>query len=163
MHGRWFSQLPSQGRSLRRATTRGWRNRRTRRGFGWVRTLPSGRYQASYLDPTGTRITAKAVEDGKVVPLTFLDKKTAEAWLSLRQTELIENRWRPPQAREPEETVFGERATISELGRTPPPTEGGQPDSKEEVAAALQQKPRRACGACLTWPVSTANGAGERC
>ena len=25
---------------------------------------PSGRYQASYLDPGGTRITAKAVEDG---------------------------------------------------------------------------------------------------
>lgn len=86
------------------------RPKRTRRGFGWVRKLPSGRYQASYLDPGGTRITAKAVDDGKLVPLTFLDKKTAEAWLSLRQTELIENRWRPLQAREPEETVFSEYA-----------------------------------------------------
>ena len=84
--------------------------KRTRRGFGWVRKLPSGRYQASYLDPTGTRITAKAIEDGKLVPLTFLDKRTAEAWLSLRQSELIENRWKPPQAREPEETVFSEYA-----------------------------------------------------
>ena len=84
--------------------------RRTRRGFGWVRKLPSGRYQASYLDPTGTRITAKAIEDGKLVPLTFLDKKTAEAWLALRQSELIEKRWKPPVAREPEEVVFSEYA-----------------------------------------------------
>lgn len=84
--------------------------KRSRRGFGWVRKLPSGRYQASYLDPTGTRIPAKAVENGKTVPLTFLDKKTAEAWLSLRQSELIENRWKPPQAREPEETLFSDYA-----------------------------------------------------
>ena len=54
--------------------------KRTRRGFGWVRKLPSGRYQASYLDPTGIRITAKGSEAGKPVPLTFLDKRTAEAW-----------------------------------------------------------------------------------
>ena len=84
--------------------------KRTRRGFGWVRKLPSGRYQASYLDPHGTRITAKAIEGGKVVPLTFLDKKTAEAWLSLRQSELIENRWRPAVARQPEEVGFAEYA-----------------------------------------------------
>ena len=84
--------------------------KRTRRGFGWVRKLPSGRYQASYLDPTGIRITAKASEAGKPVPLTFLDKRTAEAWLSLRQSELIENRWKPPQSREPEETLFSEYA-----------------------------------------------------
>ena len=49
--------------------------KRSRRGFGWVRKLPSGRYQASYLDPTGTRIPAKAVENGKTVP----HKSTAEA------------------------------------------------------------------------------------
>lgn len=84
--------------------------KRTRRGFGWVRKLPSGRYQASYLDPTGTRITAKAIEDGKLVPLTFLDKRTAEAWLALRQTELIEKRWKPPAAREPDQVLFSEYA-----------------------------------------------------
>ena len=84
--------------------------RRTRRGFGWVRKLPSGRYQASYLDPSGTRITAKAVEDGKLVPLTFLDRRTAEAWLALRQSELIEKRWKPPVAREPDQVLFGEYA-----------------------------------------------------
>ncbi len=85
-------------------------SRRTRRGFGMVRRLPSGRYQASYLDPNGTRINATATDNGKVVPLTFLDKKTAEAWLSLRQTELIEQRWKPPSAREPDEVLFSEYA-----------------------------------------------------
>lgn len=84
--------------------------KRTRRGFGWVRKLPSGRYQASYLDPSGVRITAKAVEDGKLVPLTFLDKRTAEAWLSLRQSELIEKRWKPPAALEPDQVVFSDYA-----------------------------------------------------
>lgn len=84
--------------------------KRTRRGFGWVRKVPSGRYQASYLDPHGTRIFAKVVEGGKVLPLTFLDKKTAEAWLSLRQSELIENRWKPAVAREPEEVGFADYA-----------------------------------------------------
>ena len=75
-----------------------------------VRKLPSGRYQASYLDPNGLRINASATENGKAVPLTFLDKKTAEAWLSLRQTELIEQRWKPPAAREPDEILFSEYA-----------------------------------------------------
>ncbi len=84
--------------------------KRARRGFGWVRKLPSGRYQASYLDPHGTRIFAKAIEGGKVLPLTFLDKKSAEAWLSLRQSELIENRWKPAVAREPEEVGFADYA-----------------------------------------------------
>lgn len=84
--------------------------KRTRRGFGWVRKLPSGRYQASYLDPHGTRIFAKVVEGGRVLPLTFLDKKTAEAWLSLRQSELIENRWKPALAKEPEEVGFAQYA-----------------------------------------------------
>ncbi len=85
-------------------------SRRTRRGFGAVRKLPSGRWQASYLDPAGVRINASAIQDGKIVPLTFLDKKTAEAWLSLRQTEMIEKRWKPPAAREPDEVEFSEYA-----------------------------------------------------
>ena len=45
-----------------------------------------------------------------MLPLTFLDKKTAEAWLSLRQSELIENRWKPAVAREPEEVGFADYA-----------------------------------------------------
>lgn len=74
---------------------------RTRQGFGWVCELPSGRHQASYLDPTGTRFTAKAVAGGKVVPLTFLDRKTTQAWLlfNLRRPNSLrtgEGRYGPP-------------------------------------------------------------------
>ena len=29
------------------------------RKFGWVRKLPSGRYQASYVSPDGTRVTCR--------------------------------------------------------------------------------------------------------
>ena len=42
-------------------------NRPGRRRFGYVRKLPSGRYQASYLGPDGRRRTA---------PETFDRKKT---------------------------------------------------------------------------------------
>ena len=62
----------------------GEKSKRTRRGFGWVRKLPSGRYQASYLDSTGNKITARANEAGKLGPLAYLDKPTAEAWPSWR-------------------------------------------------------------------------------
>lgn len=52
----------------------------TRRGFGTVRRLPSGRYQASYIWPAGgTRYTA---------PTTFQTKTDAAAWLAGRQTDL---------------------------------------------------------------------------
>jgi integrase len=60
---------------------------RQRRGFGKIRKLPSGRYQASYIGPDGGRHVAET---------TFLRKLDAEAWLAARQAELIESRWRPP-------------------------------------------------------------------
>ena len=45
-----------------------------RRSFGYIRKLPSGRWQASYIDEgTGSRITA---------PSSFLAKADANAWLS---------------------------------------------------------------------------------
>ena len=100
---------PARTASSPRPSTRT-RSTRRRRAFGKIAKQRSGRYQASYLDPHGTRIFAKVVESGKVLPLTFLDKKTAEAWLSLRQAELIENRWKPALAREPEEVGFAEYA-----------------------------------------------------
>ena len=60
--------------------------RRTRRQFGFVRRLPSKMYQASYLGPDGLRHNA---------PTTFQTKGHAEAWLSLEQSKIIRNRWRP--------------------------------------------------------------------
>lgn len=59
-----------------------------RRSFGYVRKLPSGRFQASYL----------AGDDRQryIAPTTFLTKPDAEAWLATEQAKLIEGRWRPP-------------------------------------------------------------------
>jgi integrase len=67
--------------------TAGGNNTGTRRQFGNVRKLPSKRWQASYLGPDGVRHNA---------PTTFDTKGDALAWLSLRQAEITEHRWRPP-------------------------------------------------------------------
>lgn len=67
-------------------------NRRGRRAtFGSVRTLPSGRFQARYTGPDGTH---KA-------PSTFATKGDAQAWLALRQSEIVRDVWAPPQAGRP--------------------------------------------------------------
>lgn len=58
-----------------------------RRGFGALRKLPSGRYQASYLTPSGARIAAAT---------TFRTKTEADAWLAERQVELTGGSWRDP-------------------------------------------------------------------
>jgi integrase len=64
-----------------------------RRGFGAVRKLPSGRWQASYLAPDQKRYTARTPE-GK--PLTFDTKDAADGWLALRRSEIVRNAWLPP-------------------------------------------------------------------
>lgn len=61
------------------------KRRRTRRSFGAVRKLPSGRYQASYLDPAGKRVNA---------PETFTAKIDADAWLSVQRAALETGTWR---------------------------------------------------------------------
>ena len=58
---------------------------RTRRSFGAVRKLPSGRHQASYLDPTGKRVNA---------PTTFTSKMDADSWLAAQRTMLENGAWR---------------------------------------------------------------------
>lgn len=64
--------------------------RRTRLSFGAVRKLPSGRYQASYLAPTGKRIAA---------PNTFSSKGDATTWLSSVQTDISRDEWEQPKPR----------------------------------------------------------------
>lgn len=59
-----------------------------RRRFGWVRKLPSGRFQASYLDPQGER---RYAED------TFRFKRDADLWLSEMQTDLRRGEWFDPE------------------------------------------------------------------
>lgn len=61
--------------------------KRSRRSFGKIKKLPSGRYQASYLGPDGQRHNG---------PVTFLAKQDADQWLAMRQAEIVEHKWKPP-------------------------------------------------------------------
>ena len=64
--------------------------RRGHRGFGWIRKLPSGRYQASFTAPSGKRVTA---------PSTFAAKEDAEGWLARRRNEIADGEWSPGRAK----------------------------------------------------------------
>lgn len=61
--------------------------KKARRYFGNVRELKSGRHQARYTGPDG--VTYKA-------PVTFDTKGDAEAWLSIRHSEILRSVWLPP-------------------------------------------------------------------
>jgi integrase len=54
------------------------------RRFGNVRKLPSGRFQASFVGPSGTRQNA---------PYTFASKTEANRWLSLAEADLTRGTW----------------------------------------------------------------------
>jgi integrase len=56
----------------------------TRRKFGKVRKLPSGRYQASYVDPWGKRHLA---------PTTYRNKTDARRWLSTKEADIARGTW----------------------------------------------------------------------
>jgi integrase len=63
-----------------------------KRSFGNVRKLPSKRWQARYTGPDGKTHSAK---DSAGKPLTFETRRDAEAWLSLRQSEIVRKKWVP--------------------------------------------------------------------
>lgn len=60
-----------------------------RRTFGNVRKLPSGRYQARYLDPSGHRHRA---------PRTFATLGDANRWLSATEAAIARGAWIDPRA-----------------------------------------------------------------
>lgn len=66
---------------------------RGKRSFGNLRRLPSKRWQARYTGPDG-KLHAATTSDGR--PLTFDTKRDAEAWLSLRHSEIQRKAWKPP-------------------------------------------------------------------
>lgn len=63
-----------------------------RRGWGWLRRLPSGRWHASYIDPHNgvTRHNA---------PRTYTEKIDAEGWLSTERRLVELGTWTPPAQR----------------------------------------------------------------
>jgi hypothetical protein len=65
--------------------------RRPRRGFGTIRRLPSGRFQATYVGPDLSRHGA---------PFTFDAKGYAERWLEEERRLIEMEAWTPPAGRE---------------------------------------------------------------
>ncbi|WP_433465923.1 tyrosine-type recombinase/integrase [Spirillospora sp. CA-128828] len=63
-------------------------NKAGHRRFGNIRKRDSGRYQASYIGPTGQRHFA---------PETFERKSDAERWLSLVETQIYRGEWSDPE------------------------------------------------------------------
>jgi integrase len=60
-----------------------------KRRFGRVRKLPSGRYQARYLDPDGV---------DRPAPSTFATKADADRWLNRTEADILDGNWRSPDA-----------------------------------------------------------------
>jgi integrase len=74
----------------------------TRRGFGKIRKLPSGRWQASYIGPDERRHNA---------PTTFQTKGDANAWLARQQTDMARGAWgEPAQPRRERVPTFADYA-----------------------------------------------------
>ena len=74
------------------------RKARTRRGFGAIRKLPSGRFQAKYLGPNNTY---------HVAPVTYEFKADAEAYLSTIQADLVRQTWKAPVKAEQTLATYG--------------------------------------------------------
>jgi integrase len=75
----------------------------TRRSFGQVRKLPSGRYQARFRRE-GAWHTAKAADGG---PRTFTTRKQAERWLDRTEDDIAAGRWQPHVKAAPVPTFSG--------------------------------------------------------
>jgi hypothetical protein len=62
-------------------------NKKGRRSFGYIRKLPSGRFQASYVGADGRRYFA---------PGSYKTARDANDWLSKRHSEIQREVWEPP-------------------------------------------------------------------
>jgi integrase len=76
------------------------RRRKGRRTFGATRQLPSGRWQASYLAPDGSR---------RKGPGTFAEAADANAWLSKIEASISSGTWRPPELAQETFGAYGRR------------------------------------------------------
>lgn len=95
-----------------------------RRGFGRIRQLSSGRWQAFYNDPDGRTALSRSEKPTPVrhsAPQTFDSKLDAEAWLTDERRLISAGIWAPPDerraARLRKATTFGEYADAWLIGR----------------------------------------------
>lgn len=70
----------------------------SRRSFGQITRLKSGRFQARYNDPD-SRVTDSGVRVRYPAPHTFTSRVDAEAWLAAERRMISEGTWTPPPAR----------------------------------------------------------------
>lgn len=94
------------------------------RAFGYIRRLPSRRYQASYADPEGRTIqkaSGAVTALRHTAPQTFETRQDAEAWLTDERRLISAGTWRPPAerlaARVARPLTFGEYAEAWLIGR----------------------------------------------
>jgi hypothetical protein len=80
--------------------------RPNRRGWGWIRKLPSKRHQASYVGPDDTRHYAT---------LTFTQKTDAEHWLADERRLIERDEWTSPAARTAAKRA--KTVTVAEYGQ----------------------------------------------
>lgn len=71
------------------------KKRRRKARFGHTRELPSGRWQASYLDPRGT-LTGSGTRARITAPRTFVFEQDAALWLAAVEREISHGTWRHP-------------------------------------------------------------------
>lgn len=84
--------------------------KRRRRRFGWIRRLPSGRYQASYLGSDGQRRHA---------PETFTAKGDASRYLTMVESEMIRGTWTDPERAKIRLEEYGRRWIEQRTGLRP--------------------------------------------
>lgn len=84
------------------------KRRRNRRGWGAIRTMRSGRYQASFIGPDGRRWNA---------PQTYVARIDAEGWLARRRDEIRAGKWAPAHDDPPKVPTFEEYARAWLAGR----------------------------------------------
>lgn len=78
---------PRPAERKRKGAPRAQRGRARRASFGSTRQLPSGRWQARYLDSDGTRRTG---------PRTFATARDAEDWLATSRADLLRGTYHSP-------------------------------------------------------------------
>ena len=99
-----------RGRPPKTQTSQPPPKRRTRRRFGHLRRLPSGRWQAKYPGPDGKFHTA---------PNTFRGKGMAEQWLVDKESEIGRGEWRAPQRGKETVAIWADRWMATKVNLKP--------------------------------------------
>ncbi|PND54351.1 integrase [Mycobacterium sp. ENV421] len=84
-------------------------NKSGHRGWGHIRKLPSGRYQASYVEKGNRMVRHTAA-------LTYTAKEDAEHWLASERREMERGTWTPPPLRRAEKAV--KSVTVAQFATT---------------------------------------------